>query len=329
MPANTPHRILELIAWLSGRGLSQRVISRITGVSQGGKSKVLSHVRETVRAIQSHMGIGWGWPHQGNTVPSSSRIRVKLIRRTGCYVSAHMVQRRLTAAGYRSRRPVRCPRLTLDHRPRPRIWAWRLWNWKHQHWSHVIFANESRFSLYHWDGRARIRRHVSERLVDCCIQEMDGNVSPSFMVWDAFHASDKSELKVMDTMVNQQRYIGILRQNLLPWARATFQRNFVHLHDNATPHTARNTCNFLAGEEVEVMAWPTQSPDLNPIEHIWDQMGLLIRNMDNPPTTVARLQGALLQAWGAVTPERVKVLVWSMPLRLRAVLAASGGDTRY
>ena len=83
MPANTPHRILELIAWLSGRGLSQRVISRITGVSQGGKSKVLSHVRETVRAIQSHMGIGWGWPHQGNTVPSSSRIRVKLIRRTG------------------------------------------------------------------------------------------------------------------------------------------------------------------------------------------------------------------------------------------------------
>ena len=136
---------------------------------------------------------------------SLPRIRVELIRRTGCHVSAHTIQRGLAAAGYRSRRPVRCLRLTHDHRPRPRIWGCRHWSWNHQHWSHVIFADESRFSLYHCDGRARIRQRVGELLVDCCIQEMDGNVSPSLMVWRAFHASGKWELKLVDAMANQQR----------------------------------------------------------------------------------------------------------------------------
>ena len=82
-------------------------------------------------------------------------------------------------------------------------------------WSHVLFADESRFSLYHCDGR------VGERLVDCCIQETDGNISPSIMVCGAFHAAGKSELVVVDGTVNQQRFIGILRQNLIPWLWAT------------------------------------------------------------------------------------------------------------
>ena len=186
----------------------------------------------------------------------------------------------------------RCPTLTHDHRRRRCVWARRHWNWNHQYWFHVIFVDESRFSHYRCDDRARVRRHVGERLVDCCIQEKDGNVGPSLMVWGAFHASGASEPVVLDGTVNQQRYIGILRQNLLPWARATFQRNFVLVQGNATRHTARNTRNFLAGEEVKVMQWPARNPDLNPIGHIWDQMGMFIRDMDNPPTTVARLREA-------------------------------------
>ena len=64
------------------------------------------------------------------------------------------------------------------------------------------------------------------------------------MVWGAFRASGKSELVVVDGTVNQKSYIGILRQSLLPWARATFQRKCVLGHDNATPNTARYVRNF-------------------------------------------------------------------------------------
>ena len=264
-----------------------------------------------------------------NRFLSSSRIRLELIRQTGCCVSARTAQRRLVAAGYLSKRQKRCPCLTHDHRRQCHIWACRHQNWNHQHWSHVLFADESRFSRYHCDGRAWVRWFVGERLVDCCIQKTDGNFGPSFMVWEAFHASGKSELVVVDGKVNQQHYIGISHQNLHPWARATFQRHFVLVHDNTTPHTARNMHNFLAGEEVEVMQWPAWSPDLNPREHIWNQMRLFIRDMDNPPTTVARLREALLQACSALTPEKMEVLVQSMPRWLRAVMASRGDYNQY
>ena len=95
-------------------------------------------------------------------------------------------------------------------------------------------------------------------------------------------------------------------------------------HKMASPKS-----NFLVMEEVEVMQWPAWSPDIDPTEHIWDQMGLFITHMDNPPTTVVRSWEALLQAWGVVNPERIEVLVWSMPRRLRVVMAARGGHTRY
>ena len=124
-------------------------------------------------------------------------------------------------------------------------------------------------------------------LVGCCLQETDWNVSPSLLVWGAFHASGKSEPVVASGTVNQHWHFA---QNLLRWARANFQKKIVFVDDNATPHAAQNTLNFSAGEEVEVMQWPARSPDLSPIEHIWDQMGRFIKHMDSPPTTVARLR---------------------------------------
>ena len=69
---------------------------------------------------------------------------------------------------------------------------------------------------------------------------------------------------------------------MVSYARATFQNNFVLVYDNVTCRTARYTRDFLAQEQVEIMTWPANSPDMNPIGHIWDQLGALIRDMANP-----------------------------------------------
>ena len=108
-----------------------------------------------------------------------------------------------------------------------------------------------------------------------------------------------------------------------------FGRNFVYVQDNAPPHTARDMTVFLDQQDVEVMDWPARSPDMNPIEHVLDQMSVWIRDMDDPPSTVAELNNPVRQAWAAVRPGRVRTWVESMPRRVRALLAARGGHTRY
>ena len=72
------------------------------------------------------------------------------------------------------------------------------------------------------------------------------------------------------------------------------------------------------------MQWPARILDLKPTEHIWDQMGLFIRDMDNTPITVTRLREAMLQAWGAVTPERIEILVRGAWMLLVSLAMRSG-----
>ena len=149
------------------------------------------------------------------------------------------------------------------------------------------------------------------------------------MAWGAIHHGGKSQLVIVDGTLRMDGYVDILRNQMLPFARATFRDNFIFVHDNATPHTGRVTRNFLEQEDVNVMDWPAKSPDMNPIEHAWDRMGVIIRDMDNPPTNLAQLRDAVVQARAQIPMDDISHLVASMPNRVAALEAAHGGNTTY
>ena len=77
------------------------------------------------------------------------------------------------------------------------------------------------------------------------------------------------------------------------------------------------------------MEQPPRSPDCNPIEHLWDELGRAISSMDNPPQNLDELRQVLLDKWAQVPVQRLQCLVASMPRRLAAIIAARGGNTRY
>ena len=103
---------------------------------------------------------------------------------------------------------------------------------------------------------------------------------------------------------------------------ATFQ------HDNARPHTAPVTANFLAQNNVNVLPWPALSLDINPIKHIWDELGRRART-NHQINNVQNLTRALQREWQALPNVLIRRYINSMRRRIRACIASNGGNTRY
>ena len=149
------------------------------------------------------------------------------------------------------------------------------------------------------------------------------------MVWGAISTTGKSQLVIIQGNLTANRYIDIcLRPHLLPFVNQHNQ-NMQFQHDNARPHTAIVTRDFLTNNHINTLPWPALSPDLNPIEHLWDRIDRDVRNQIVQPRTPHQLAQAVMNAWNQVPQMDIRRLVLSMRRRCTAVVAAQGGHTTY
>ena len=244
-------------------------------------------------------------------------------------ISAQTARNRLRAERIIARRPYVGPPLT------PRRRQVRL-DWMRRHgpnrfgmrrWRRVMFTDESRFSLYRSDGRKRVYRRRGERFADACVVERDRFGGASVMVWGGISHGVKSPLVVLNQNLNAVRYRDqILQPHVLPLLR---RHNLIFQQDNARPHVARVCRDFLTANNVQPLEWPPYSPDMSPIEHLWDELDRRIRKRQNPPTNRAQLIAALTEEWNNIPLRRINVLMNSMHKRIRAGIRARGAHTRY
>ena len=176
----------------------------------------------------------------------------------------------------RPRRPYVGQMLTARHRAARLQWAQRHFRWGRQQCARVLFPDESRLNLSHHDGRIRVFRRRGERFADNCLIERDRFRDGSVMVWDGIMGRRKTNLIVEPGNLNAQGYINQIMQ---PEAVPFLQRHgpAILMHDNARPYVARICRQFLNTNNVNVLPWPASSPDMNPIEHIWDYLGRKVR----------------------------------------------------
>jgi len=101
--------------------------------------------------------------------------------------------------------------------------------------------------------------------------------------------------------------------------------------DNAPFHKPQIISHWFLEHvnELTVLKWPPKSPDLNPIEHLWDVVERELHALDVHPTNVHQLQDAILSIWADISKECIQHLVESMPHRIKAVLKEKGGQTQY
>ena len=145
------------------------------------------------------------------------------------------------------------------------------------------------------------------------------------MIWGGFSASGLNTVVRIQGKLNAQAYIELLNEHLLPLELPDNGVQFQQ--DNALPHRSSQTIEWLAENGIDVMPWPPQSPDLNPIENVWGYLRARlehreIRNMED-------LWTAVQDEWAELPADQLTLLNDSMPDRIRAVISANGGHTTY
>ncbi|UYV77413.1 hypothetical protein LAZ67_15000933, partial [Cordylochernes scorpioides] len=224
---------------------------------------------------------------------------------TGTRISRQTVYRRLHEGALYSRRPMVCIPLTSAHRRARLNWCLEHHAWTHDQWANVLFSDESRFSLNTDSRRVFIWREPGTRYHPSNIRGIDSFRGGSFLVWAGISFSRRTPLHIFSggTLTAQRYRDEILEPYLRPY-KDQIGHNFILMDDNARPHRARLINEYLQSENIRRMDWPARSPDLNPIEHVWDALGRRIGARHPSPRTLVELRTALLEEWGLRPPPK-------------------------
>ncbi len=152
------------------------------------------------------------------------------------------------------------------------------------------------------------------------------------MVWGIFYWHTLCPLLPFEHCLNTTIYMSIVADHVHPFMTTVYPSSDGYFQqDNAPCHKAQVILDWFLEHDNEftLLKWHPQSPDLNTIEHHWDGVEREIHIMDVQPTNLQQLCDAIMSIWTKISEECFQHLVESMPQRIKAVLKAKVGTTRY
>jgi transposase len=143
------------------------------------------------------------------------------------------------------------------------------------------------------------------------------------MLWGCFSEARTGRLVRIERKMNGEKYREILDETLVQGVQdLRLGRRFTFQHGNDPKHRAKTT-----QESLNVHEWPSQSPDLNPMEHLWKDLKIAVQQRS--PSNLTELERICREEWEKHPKYRCAKLVASYPIRLEAVIAAKGASAKY
>ena len=242
-------------------------------------------------------------------------------------VSTSTVQRRLREKGLKGRIAAKKPLLRKQNIVKRLRWAREHRNWTVRKWNKVVFSDESKFELFGNKRRVFVRRQVGERMSQNCVVPTVKHGGGAVMVWGCFGGGKVGDLVKIQGIMRKEEYHSILQRHAVPSGKRLIGRGFIFQQDNDPKHASNLCKNYLGKKEQKgellTMVWPPQSPDLSPIELLWDELDRKVRLMR--PKNVSHLWDCLQKAWKSIAPITLRKLIERMPKVCAAVIKAKGG----
>lgn len=246
-------------------------------------------------------------------------------------ISTRTVRNRLKAAGLKARRVIKRPMLTDRHKRLRLAWCMARIHWNLRTWRKIHWSDESRFLLHVTDGRTRVWRHKNTAYTPKNIMPTVAYGGGSVMVWGCISHDCKLDLITIRGNLTGAQYIrDVLQPVVVPhFDNHPLATRPQYMDDNARPHRSRAVLDFMRASAVTTLPWPALSPDLNPLEHVWDILGRRIQARQPPLQNLQQLEAALHAEWVSLTREQIRRLTGGMRRRVQCVIRVRGGCNRY
>lgn len=249
-------------------------------------------------------------------------------------MSSQTIRRRLKDQGLVCRVKKKRPYLSKFQIEARRCWALEHINWTMEDWKRVVFSDESKFQLFQSDGRDYAYIKPGQTLCKRAIKKSVKHGGGRIMVWGCITATGVGQLYRIVGNMNAPGYVEILDKNLHKSLRkhglkSSGRYGILFQQDNDPKHRSRAAEAWFTRKRIRRLTWPSNSPDINIIEHVWDQLDKLIRACDRLPCNLEELWQALQKEWSKFPQHSLDTLFESLPHRIAALLKAKGGNTKY
>lgn len=199
-------------------------------------------------------------------------------------------------------------------------------------WKRVLWTDESKFEIMSSKRRKKVWKRVEDKgskvLKTEYIQGTVKHGGGSVMAWGCFSFNGVGKLKFIESTFTATAYIELLEDVLIESVlMCGLEKDLIFMQDNDPKHVAKKSSKFFRENLIKLLDWPPQSPDLNPMEHLWDELERRIPKSSR--TTKSSLRTAIETEWAKIDPKVCQKLVESIPKRLQAVIRAKGGNTLY
>jgi hypothetical protein len=195
----------------------------------------------------------------------------------------------------------------------------------------VIWSDESKFQLFGSDGRQWYWKKPGDPLIARHIKSTVKHGGGNIMVWGCLTSKGMGYICHIHGSLDSELYRQILHDEFM----ATLNyynmavEKVIFQQDNDPKHTAKLTKQWFINNNIKILDWPSQSPDLSPIEHIWNEVDRRLRKLPGQITSKDDLWNKVGDVWEDIDVNTCIKLIETMPERIRDVIRAKGGYTKW
>jgi hypothetical protein len=249
-------------------------------------------------------------------------------------VTTETVRLALKERGIKLHSAAKKPNISPKNIQQRKDWCRNVSEWPDEEWRKVIWSDESSVELGLSSRKAKVWRTVGERYKADCLKRNQRSGRISVMFWGCFWQNELGPLVALpEGKINSSRYCEVLEEHLFPFytvVKETLGEEPWFMDDNSKVHNSAATRIFKNELGIRTLEWPSQSPDISPIENLWKLWKDRIEKACPQPTNREELIEVAQRAWEELRETNIgQALADSIKRRITAVRVAKGQPTKY